>query len=36
MKYSYDREKREALGAWAARLETIISAENAAGIPTPL
>ena len=36
VQYSYDREKREALGAWAARLETIISAENAAGIPTPV
>ena len=28
VQYSYDREKREALEAWAARLEAIISAEN--------
>jgi integrase len=28
VQYSFEREKREALGAWAARLEEIISAER--------
>jgi hypothetical protein len=28
VQYSYDREKREALVAWSARLEEMISAES--------
>jgi integrase len=30
--YSYDREKREALNAWAARLERVIAGEDAANV----
>jgi integrase len=31
VQYSYDREKGDALGAWSARLESIISAEHQNG-----
>ena len=27
-RYSYDREKREALGAWGTRLERIVAGDN--------
>jgi phosphoserine phosphatase len=32
VQYSYDREKREALGAWGARLERIVAGGDGANV----
>lgn len=34
IRYSYDKEKREALEAWGARLEKIVSGTDAANVVT--